>query len=178
MTFLSRVLAPIKKALPFPGPTNRPATSGGAVVLTPLGDPSTSTPLSRDRRYDGFPQGGKDHSSPRSGWSALRPGASLLWHAHASLRTPMPPFRPWVRVLSVRALRRRRAHLRRRRPCGGTSPGQGERVGVARPEGRYGVRQRLAKDGRGRRAGSAGARARDGVLTRGPRSLPNASRRL
>ena len=37
--------------------------------LTPLGDPSTSTPLSRDRRHDGFPQGGMDHSSPRSGWS-------------------------------------------------------------------------------------------------------------
>ncbi|CAK0872146.1 unnamed protein product [Prorocentrum cordatum] len=37
-------------------PTYRPATTGGAVVLTPLGDPSISTPLSRDRRGDGLPQ--------------------------------------------------------------------------------------------------------------------------
>eukprot|EP00959_Pyramimonas_sp_CCMP1952_P301416 6306347-Pyramimonas_sp.AAC.1 len=36
----------------------------------PLGDPLISTPLSRDRRCDGFPQGGKNHSSPSYGWSA------------------------------------------------------------------------------------------------------------
>ena len=36
----------------------RPANSGGAVAPTPLRDPSTSTPLSRDRRCDGFPREG------------------------------------------------------------------------------------------------------------------------
>ncbi|CAK0858569.1 unnamed protein product [Prorocentrum cordatum] len=50
---------------------DRPATTGGAVVLTPLGGPSILTPLSRDRRCDEFPQRGKDHSSPSDGWRSI-----------------------------------------------------------------------------------------------------------
>ena len=54
----------------------RPATSGGAAVLTPLGGPSTSTPLSRDRRCDGYPRGVRTTAPPevagRSADSLLR----------------------------------------------------------------------------------------------------------